>query len=106
MSYTPISEFLLEYRAEGASSWVRNPVMPNKDHEPYHFAGKQYLSNLLSATRYEARVAAKNDEGWNSHSPVYYFATLGAGESASLLAFFFVSHAESLPLCPGCACVS
>ena len=39
-----------------------------------------YLTDLKGATRYEATVAAQNEEDWSRHSPVYHFATFGAGD--------------------------
>ena len=44
---------------------------------------------LKAATRYEATVAAQNDEDWSRHSPVYHFSTFGAGISFNFLNFFF-----------------
>ena len=44
----------------------------------YHWAGKQFLSDLRGATQYKARVSAENSEGWSQPGPEWNFATLGA----------------------------
>ena len=43
------------------------------------YAGKHNIAGLNAATRYEARVAAKNNHGWSRPSPTFHFATFGAG---------------------------
>ena len=43
------------------------------------------LLGLKPATRFEATVAAQNDEDWSRHSPVYHFSTFGAGIVFSIL---------------------
>jgi len=77
MSYTPIQEFNLEISLSSSGSWKSYTVTPTQD-GAYHFAGKQFLSDLQSATTYKARVNAKNGDGWSSPSPVWNFATKGA----------------------------
>eukprot|EP00092_Neocalanus_flemingeri_P054291 GFUD01063929.1.p1 GENE.GFUD01063929.1~~GFUD01063929.1.p1 ORF type:complete len:489 (+),score=123.56 GFUD01063929.1:223-1689(+) len=77
MSYTLIEEFLLEISLSPSGSWRSFTVVPTPD-GAYHFAGKQFLSDLQSATPYRARVSTKNGEGWGSPSPVWNFATKGA----------------------------
>ena len=37
------------------------------------------ILGLKPATRFEATVAAQNDEDWSRHSPIYHFSTFGAG---------------------------
>eukprot|EP00092_Neocalanus_flemingeri_P043933 GFUD01048575.1.p1 GENE.GFUD01048575.1~~GFUD01048575.1.p1 ORF type:complete len:486 (+),score=106.52 GFUD01048575.1:30-1487(+) len=81
-SYTPIQEFLLEISLSPSGSWRSFAVVPTPD-GAYHFAGKQFLSDLQSATPYRARVSTKNGEGWGSPSPVWNFATKGAVPSPS-----------------------
>jgi len=77
MSFSPVTEFIIEHRAEG-ESWIVNSVTPTKEvNVAYHFAGKIYLKNLKPATRYEARAKAKNDEGWSNPSDIFNFATRG-----------------------------
>jgi hypothetical protein len=77
MSYSPITEFALEYKEYG-QDWVTTKVTPTmEDSVAYHFAGKDYLSNLQPATSYEAQVKAKNDEGWSKYT-TFEFATKGA----------------------------
>ena len=48
---------------------------------PYHWAGKQFLSDLNEATQYRARVRAENEEGWGQFGEEWHFATLGAEPS-------------------------
>ena len=43
---------------------------------------------LKVASRYEATVAAQNEEDWSRHSPVYHFATFGAGKELAWDAIF------------------
>jgi len=77
MSYTPIEEFRLEISLSPGGSWKSFTVVPSKE-GAYHFAGKQFLPDLLPATPYSARVTAKNGEGWGSPGPIWNFATKGA----------------------------
>ena len=86
MSFSPVTEFIIEHRAEG-ESWSVNSVTPTKEvNVAYHFAGKIYLKNLKPATRYEARSKAKNDEGWSNPSDIFNFATRGTGRGNSFRA--------------------
>lgn len=78
MSYTPITEFLLEYKEEGQGTWSSMKIKPNLDSQPYHKSGKHYFDNLQAATNYQARVKSNNGEGWSKSSPVFHFATKGA----------------------------
>ena len=78
MSYTPITEFHLETREFGSSTWRAYSVSPHADGELYHSAGKLYLTKLQLATAYQARVKSHNKEGMNSWSPV--FTSLPEGE--------------------------
>ena len=45
----------------------------------FHFAGKQFLTDLQPAAPYRARVSAKNGEGWGKPGPEWNFATKGTG---------------------------
>ena len=44
----------------------------------YHWAGKQFLSDLSPATQYRARVTAENQAGWSKPGREWNFASLGA----------------------------
>lgn len=83
-SFSPVSEFLLETRPAAFSTWVGITVTPTTEGSgPYHFAGKQILSDLQPATQYVARVSARNEEGWSRPGEEWNFATVGAAPSAS-----------------------
>ncbi len=79
-SYTPIEVFELLYRrhATPPDSWQRVEVTPHKQNS-MTYAGKAGLKDLAEAAQYEARVRAKNEEGWNRLSEPFQFATFGAG---------------------------
>jgi len=77
MSYTPITEFHLETRQVGSSVWRKYSVSPHTDQEPYHRAGKLYLTKLQLATAYQARVRCHNKEGMSDWSHLFTFATRG-----------------------------
>ena len=79
MSYTDISEFSVQFREEGGE-WQTLEQAPTEHNGAYHYEGKKYLENLSPATRYEARVRARNGDGWNRYSTIFCFATRGAGE--------------------------
>lgn len=76
-SFTPVTQFRLEVRERGTSSWRSYTVQAHKD-GAYHWAGKQFLSDLSGATQYQARVSAENAEGWSKPGKAWSFATLGA----------------------------
>ena len=88
VSYTPVTAFKVEIREVGTTAWRQSSAKPIED-GPYHFAGKEFLKDLTYATRYEARVQARNDEGWSKAREHFYFATEGAG--AVLYNYFFSS---------------
>jgi len=75
-SQTPIEEFELMWRRENGE-WEGFEVESHRLNS-IHFAGKWSFSKLETATRYEAKVLAKNSEGWSRPSPAYHFATYGA----------------------------
>jgi len=77
VSYTPVTAFKVEIREVGTTAWRQSSAKPIED-GPYHFAGKEFLKDLTYATRYEARVQARNDEGWSKAREHFYFATEGA----------------------------
>ena len=51
------------------------------------------ILGLKPATRFEATVAAQNDEDWSRHSPIYHFSTFGAG------ILFFFNRMKYLKIC-------
>jgi len=75
-SQTPIEEFELTWRKENGE--LEGFIVESHRLDSIHFAGKWSFSKLETATRYEARVLAKNSEGWSRPSPPYHFATYGA----------------------------
>lgn len=76
-SYSPISKFLLDVAQEGTEDWRSFEATFHKE-GPYHWAGKQFLSDLDEATQYKARVRAENSEGWGQFGEEWHFATHGA----------------------------
>ena len=89
MSYTQIEEFLLETSLSPSGSWSSHIVVPTAE-GAYHFAGKQFLTDLQPATPYRARVSAKNGEGWGKPGQEWNFATKGAGWFNCMYFYFFV----------------
>lgn len=77
VSYTLVTAFKVEIREVGTTAWRESSAKPIED-GPYHYAGKEFLKELTYATRYEARVQARNDEGWSKTREHFYFATQGA----------------------------
>lgn len=76
-SFSPISQFKLEIQEKYSNNWKSYLVSAHSD-GAYHWAGKQFLSDLRGATQYKARVSAENSEGWSQPGPEWNFATLGA----------------------------
>merc|ERR1712123_179602 len=101
MSYTPIEEFRLEISLSPSGSWKSFTVVPTKE-GAYHFAGKEYLTNLQPATPYRARVSAKNGEGWGNPGPVWNFATKGAVPSPASVAASATSSSSSIMFLVSC----
>ena len=77
-SNTPIQEFELTWRKDGGD-WEGFTV-PSYKQNDFNWAGKHAFVGLSTATRYEAKISAKNAEGWSRLSPSYHFATFGAGK--------------------------
>jgi len=77
VSYSPVTAFRVETRQAGTTAWRELSVSPVAD-GPFHYVGKLLLKPLAEATRYEARVSGRNDEGWNQPSQLFHFATRGA----------------------------
>ena len=71
-----VTEFNVEYTRDDASEnqWI--PVVANVNKVgDASYAGKVFLHNLLPATKYAVRVAAKNSYGYSSFSPNFVFST-------------------------------
>jgi len=66
----------LMWREEGGE-FELFPVPSHKENS-FNWSGKYALNNLKPATRYEAKVVAKNDLGWSRPCPPFHFATFGA----------------------------
>ena len=71
-----VTEFNVEYSREDASEnqWIPLAANVNKVGDA-SYAGKVSLHNLLPATKYVVRVAAKNSYGYSSFSPNFVFST-------------------------------
>eukprot|EP00095_Tigriopus_kingsejongensis_P001599 maker-scaffold317_size209118-snap-gene-0.9 protein:Tk01599 transcript:maker-scaffold317_size209118-snap-gene-0.9-mRNA-1 annotation:"GF16716" len=76
-SHTPVEEFLLRFRAHDAQDWEEFRIQPTQE-SALIYAGKRSLSNLSSASQYEATVQTKNNRGWSRTSQRFQFATFGA----------------------------
>ncbi|XP_023346513.1 neural cell adhesion molecule 1 [Eurytemora carolleeae] len=77
LSRSPVHSFTLEFRAEREFRWRSLEVKsaPKLENE---WQGSITLEGLGSATRYEARVAARNQYGLSKFSKPFLFATKGA----------------------------
>ena len=87
-SQTPIEEFELTWRQEDGQ-WEGFTVPAYKVNE-YNYSGKHAFTALSTATRFEAKVSAKNQEGWSRLSPSFHFATFGAGKYTGLIMLFLL----------------
>jgi hypothetical protein len=78
------------WREEGTfpPSWNSKTFPPSCQINALSWAEKHSFSGLKVATRYEARVKAKNKVGWSGESPLYHFATCGAGKDCILNLIF------------------
>eukprot|EP00092_Neocalanus_flemingeri_P012338 GFUD01013302.1.p1 GENE.GFUD01013302.1~~GFUD01013302.1.p1 ORF type:complete len:508 (+),score=79.40 GFUD01013302.1:150-1673(+) len=74
-SSSDVSEFKVEYREDSEGSAWETVVAKVEKVEDESYAGKVTLEKLLPATRYVARVAAKNSYGYSSFSPNFDFST-------------------------------
>jgi len=74
-SSSEVSEFKVEYKEDTATGEWENVVakVDRVEHESY--AGEVTLEKLRPATRYVARVAAKNSYGYSSFSKNFDFST-------------------------------
>jgi hypothetical protein len=72
------------------STWWEGVTVPSRQINCACACGREKHSFccLKVATRYEARVKAKNKVGWSGQSPVYHFATRGAGKDCILNLIF------------------
>jgi len=77
ISRAPVQSFSVEYRGEEGFSWRRREVgsEPAGDNV---WKGSISIDQLQSASRYEAKVSAKNKFGYSNYSQPFYFATKGA----------------------------
>merc|ERR1712106_709432 len=100
-SFTNIEEFLLETSLSPSGSWSSVTVVPTKE-GAYHFAGKEFITNLQPATPYMARVSAKNGEGWGKPGPVWNFATKGAVPSPASVTASATSSSSSIMFLVSC----
>jgi len=94
-SFIPIEEFHLEVSPSPSGSWTKYSIVPTKE-GAFYFAGKQFLTELQPATRYRARVTAKNGEGWGQPGPVWNFATKGAVPSPASVTASATSFSSSI----------
>ena len=74
-STSPVTEFQVEYKEDaGASRW-HNVTAEVVKVGSESYSGSLTLDNLLPATGYLARVAAKNSYGYSAFSPSFDFST-------------------------------
>ena len=74
-STSPVTEFQVEYKMDaGASQW-RNLTVEVVKVGSNSYSGQVTLDSLEAATKYLARVAAKNSYGLSSFSPNFDFST-------------------------------
>lgn len=83
-SYTPIYEYNLWFRpyayrnTVGKSKWTKLTIPSEHSYGPVY--SKSYTINgLQEGTIYETLLVSRNKFGWSKPSPVFRFATTGAG---------------------------
>jgi len=76
-SKSPVETFTVEYRAEREFRWRKREVKAIAK-AVNEWQGSITLDGLTPATRYEAKVAARNQFGYNDYSKPFHFATKGA----------------------------
>jgi len=77
ISLSPVESFSVEYRRENEFSWSRREVKAAPKGENA-WEGSITLDGLAAATRYEAKVSARNEFGYNNYTSPFHFATKGA----------------------------
>ena len=74
-STSPVTEFQVEYKLDaGVSAW-RNVTAEVMKVGANSYSGEVTLDGLETASKYLARVAAKNSYGYSSFSPSFHFST-------------------------------
>ena len=74
-STSPVTEFQVEYRMEDAAEKWENLTVEVVKVGAESYSGRVTLDGLQPATKYQARVAAKNSYGFNSFSSNFEFWT-------------------------------
>ncbi|XP_015110266.1 neurotrimin [Diachasma alloeum] len=70
-SFSPITEYKLEYRMKGEDKWIE--VKPQvKDGQENNFFVENHFENLLPGV-YQVRLLARNDFGWSPQSSIHEF---------------------------------
>ena len=74
-STSPVTEFQVEFRLDQATAGWENLTAEVEEVATESYSGSVGLENLQPATRYLARVRAKNSYGYNSFSDNFQFST-------------------------------
>ena len=74
-STSPVTQFQVEFRLDQATARWENLTAEVEEVATESYSGSVGLENLLPATRYLARVRAKNSYGFNSFSANFEFST-------------------------------
>uniref|UniRef100_A0A0C9RFS8 Ntm_2 protein n=1 Tax=Fopius arisanus TaxID=64838 RepID=A0A0C9RFS8_9HYME len=70
-SFSPITEYKLEYRMKGNENWIE--VQPQvTDGQENNFVVESHFENLLPGV-YQVRLLARNDFGWSPQSSIHEF---------------------------------
>jgi hypothetical protein len=77
VSKAPVETFTVEYRAEKDFRWKKREVKAISK-ASNEWQGSITLDGLTPATRYEAKVSARNQYGYNDFTKPFHFATKGA----------------------------
>jgi len=82
-SKSPVETFTVEYRAEREFRWRKREVKAIAK-AVNEWQGSITLDGLTPATRYEAKVSARNQFGYNDYSKPFHFATKEPRQSPSI----------------------
>ena len=74
-STSPVTEFQVEFRLDQGTAQWENLTAEVVEVAAESYSGSVGLENLQPATRYQARVRAKNSYGFNSFSDNFHFST-------------------------------
>ncbi|XP_015603689.1 opioid-binding protein/cell adhesion molecule homolog isoform X2 [Cephus cinctus] len=87
-SFSPITEYKLQYRRKGESSWIDETprVIDGKGAGETLYTVEHPLKELESGV-YEAILIAKNDYGWSAKEPVTFSGATGSASSRLVLGF-------------------